>query len=179
VADSLSPERRSWNMSRIRGRNTKPELLVRSALHRMGYRFTISSTRNRKLPGRPDIVLPRYRTVVLVHGCYWHRHEGCRDATTPKSRTDWWLAKFAGNVSRDKKSHEALRAAGWHVVVVWECEVGDPARLRVLLDRALSQPVAPHTRNRAETLPAANKSGSQRAKPADSALKSRRIARIR
>ena len=118
--DRLTPEHRSWNMSRIRSSNTKPERMVRSLLHRLGYRFRL----NRKdLPGTPDIVLPRHKAVVLVHGCYWHRHPGCRYAYTPKSRVEFWQAKFAANVERDKRVEAELVALGWRVFTVWECEV--------------------------------------------------------
>ena len=117
--DSLTPEHRSWNMSRIRSGNTKPERLVRSLLHRMGYRFRLH---RKDLPGRPDIVLPGRRTVVLVHGCYWHRHSGCQFAYTPKSNLVFWEAKFSENVKRDQRQHGQLRELGWHVVIVWECE---------------------------------------------------------
>ena len=120
--DHLTPERRSWNMSRIRNKNTKPEILVRSLLHRMGYRFTVNATNNRKLPGKPDIVLPKYKAVIFVHGCFWHRHNGCKETTTPKSRTEWWQAKFDGNVARDRKNQRLLRKDGWKVIVAWECE---------------------------------------------------------
>ena len=120
--DHLTPERRSWNMSRIRNKNTKPEIVVRSLLHRMGYRFTVNATNNRKLPGKPDIVLPKYKTVIFVHGCFWHRHKGCKETTTPKSRTEWWQAKFDGNVARDRKNQRLLRKDGWKVIVVWECQ---------------------------------------------------------
>jgi DNA mismatch endonuclease (patch repair protein) len=106
-------------MSRIRSRDTKPEIAVRSLLHRMGYRFRLHS---QHLPGRPDIVLPRYRTVIFVHGCYWHRHKGCRYAYTPKSRVDFWTGKFSENVERDQRREHELRALGWNVLIVWECE---------------------------------------------------------
>ena len=116
--DTLSSEKRSWNMSRIRGVNTKPELAVRSMLHRMGYRFRIA---NRTLPGKPDIVLPKYRAVIFVHGCFWHRHQGCKYAYTPKSRSVFWGQKFEGNVMRDKNNLSLLRKAGWLLIVVWMC----------------------------------------------------------
>jgi DNA mismatch endonuclease, patch repair protein len=122
-------------MGRIRNRNTKPEVLVRRTLHRMGYRFTINGPLNKKLPGRPDIVLPKHRTAIFVHGCFWHRHEGCRDTTTPKTRTDWWLQKLSGNVARDQKNRSALRESGWNVVVVWECEAAKPLQLQEMLNR--------------------------------------------
>lgn len=120
--DRLSRKHRSWNMSRIRGRDTKPEVTVRSLLHRMGFRFRLHA---KELPGRPDIVLPRYRTAVLVHGCFWHRHPGCQFAYQPKSRTVFWTKKFEENVARDRKTRAALGQAGWHVIVVWECELRD------------------------------------------------------
>lgn len=122
MVDRLTPERRSWNMSRIRGRDTKPELVVRKLLHEMGYRFRLHRA---DLPGRPDIVLPRHKTVVFVHGCYWHRHPGCRFAYTPKSRQGFWNAKFASNVARDQRNQFDLTDAGWRVVVIWECQTTD------------------------------------------------------
>ena len=125
--DTLSPERRSWNMSRIRNRDTKPEILVRSLLHGMGYRYRLH---RRDLPGRPDIVLPRYKTAVLVHGCFWHRHEGCRYAYSPKTRADFWMAKFRDNVERDQRQREELRNLGWRIVTIWECETRDQERLQ-------------------------------------------------
>jgi DNA mismatch endonuclease (patch repair protein) len=118
--DTLTSEKRSWNMSRIRGANTKPEIAVRLMLHRMGYRFRIS---NRTLPGRPDIVLPKYRAVIFVHGCFWHRHQGCKYAYMPKSRLDFWSQKFEENVMRDKNNLSLLKKAGWLPIVVWECEI--------------------------------------------------------
>lgn len=133
--DSLTPERRSWNMSRIKGGNTKPERLVRSLLHRMGYRFRLH---RKDLPGRPDIVLPKYRRVVLVHGCYWHRHPGCRLAYTPKSNLEFWQAKFNENVRRDERQNRQLSELGWRVVTVWECETREPAALAERLGREIS-----------------------------------------
>lgn len=117
--DKLSRERRSWNMRRILGKNTGPEVIVRSALHRLGYRFRLHG---KKLPGRPDIVLPKYRTVVFVHGCFWHRHRQCKNCTTPTNRRAWWVEKLEGNAARDKVHVRALRKLGWRIVVVWECE---------------------------------------------------------
>ena len=118
--DKVSRERRSWNMSRIRGKDTKPEVAVRAILHRMGYRFRIHRS---DLPGKPDIVLPKYRTVISVHGCFWHRHEGCALAYTPKSCVEFWTKKFANNVERDRRNQRQLKQLGWNVVCVWECEV--------------------------------------------------------
>lgn len=120
MADPLTTARRSWNMSRIRGRNTKPEVKLRSLLHRAGFRFRLH---DRKLPGRPDIVLPKHRAVVLVHGCFWHRHEGCSNATTPTTRREFWQAKFDGNVERDRVVEKRLVALGWRVFTVWECDL--------------------------------------------------------
>ncbi len=126
--DRISKEHRSWNMSRIKGKDTKPELIVRSLLHGMGYRFRLNGKVSKKyhpkgvLPGKPDIVLAKYKTVIFVHGCFWHRHEGCKDATVPKTRTNWWLAKLNGNVSRDKKYQNELKEKGWTIITVWECE---------------------------------------------------------
>ena len=125
MTDRLSRERRSWNMSRIGSRDTTPELLVRSTLHRAGYRFRLHS---KQLPGRPDIVLPKYRTVVFVHGCFWHRHSRCRFAYTPKSRVAFWREKFASNVERDRRNARELRSLGWKVVTVWECQADRPDR---------------------------------------------------
>jgi DNA mismatch endonuclease (patch repair protein) len=124
--DSISKERRSWNMSRIQSKNTRPELLVRSILHRSGYRFRLHA---RELPGRPDIVLPKWKTVVFVHGCFWHRHKGCRFAYSPKSKKAFWRTKFTENMKRDVRKAEALVSLGWTVVTVWECELACPAML--------------------------------------------------
>lgn len=142
--DTLSSEKRSWNMSRIRGANTKPELAVRSMLHRMGYRFRIS---NKTLPGRPDIVLTKYRSVIFVHGCFWHRHQGCKYAYTPKSRLDFWGQKFEGNVMRDKNNNFLLKKSRWLPIVVWECEIKHNAeavlgRVSGILKRRLKQLVS-------------------------------------
>jgi DNA mismatch endonuclease (patch repair protein) len=118
--DRLSKQRRSWNMSRIRGKHTIPEKVVRSLLHRLGFRFRLHT---KSLPGRPDIVLAKYKTVVFVHGCFWHRHRGCKNSTTPTNRRDFWLAKLEGNAARDKLHRSALQKLGWRVLVVWECEI--------------------------------------------------------
>lgn len=120
MADTLTSERRSWNMSRIKGRNTGPELHLRSLLHRAGFRFRLHV---REMPGRPDIVLPRYRSVIFVHGCFWHRHSGCKNTTTPSTRREFWQEKFDGNVSRDERNRAQLETAGWTVLTVWECEL--------------------------------------------------------
>ena len=120
MVDSLTAERRSWNMSRIRGRNTGPELRLRSLLHRAGFRFRLHA---KHLPGRPDVVLPKYRTAIFVHGCFWHRHSGCRNATMPSTRRESWQKKFEGNVGRDTHNQAMLEAAGWSVLIIWECEL--------------------------------------------------------
>jgi DNA mismatch endonuclease, patch repair protein len=130
--DRLTKERRSWNMSRIRGKDTAPEKIVRSLLHRAGYRFRLHV---RTLPGNPDVVLPKHRTVIFVHGCFWHRHEGCKNCTTPTNRREWWLAKLDGNAARDKVRQAMLRKLGWRALVVWECETDDPQRLARKLSR--------------------------------------------
>lgn len=122
--DTVSKTIRSWNMSRIRSRDTGPERMVRSILHRAGFRFRKST--GRRLFGSPDIVLPKYRVVVFVHGCFWHRHKGCRLAYEPKSRTAFWKAKFAANTTRDAKVSRQLKRCGWRVIVVWECELDNP-----------------------------------------------------
>jgi len=120
MVDTITSERRSWNMSRIRGRDTGPELRLRSLLHRAGFRFRLHA---KKLPGRPDIVLPKYRMAIFVHGCFWHRHSGCRNATTPSTRAEFWQEKFDTNVRRDARNRADLEAAGWTVMTVWECEL--------------------------------------------------------
>lgn len=130
--DNLTKQQRSWNMSRIKGSNTGPERIVRSILHRMGYRFCLY---RKDLPGKPDITLPKHRTVIFVHGCFWHRHKGCKDATMPKTRCDFWREKLEGNAARDKIKQSALRALGWHVSVVWECETESMVKLNRKLDR--------------------------------------------
>lgn len=134
MVDSLTKEQRSWNMGRVRNKDTKPELLVRSLLHRQGYRFRLHK---KDLPGKPDIVLSKYHAVIFVHGCFWHRHKNCKDATIPKSRIDFWEQKFAQNVDRDKQVKGALRKLGWNVLVVWECETAKPDELMTRLHRKL------------------------------------------
>lgn len=121
-------------MSRIRGADTKPERIVRSVLHRSGYRFRLH---RKDLPGRPDIVLPKYQAVVLVHGCFWHRHNGCRFAYSPKSRREFWEKKFAENVARDRRNVRALNKLGWRCITVWECETKNEEKLRSRLVRFL------------------------------------------
>jgi len=120
LADIWSKEKRSYVMSRIRSKDTSPEKKVRSLLHQMGYRFRLHVKR---LPGQPDIVLPKYKKVVFVHGCFWHLHKGCRDGTIPKTQHEKWKTKLERNVERDKVHMRQLRKRGWKAIVVWECEV--------------------------------------------------------
>lgn len=120
--DTLTPEERSEVMGRIRSKDTKPELLVRSLLHRLGYRFRLH---RKDLPGRPDIVLPRHRKIIFVQGCFWHGHN-CRLASRPKSNQQYWEAKILTNRTRDEKNCTALRELGWKVLELWECEIREP-----------------------------------------------------
>ena len=118
--DKITPEQRSYTMSRIRSKDTKPEMVVRHHLHALGFRYRLHSS---KLPGHPDIVLPKWHTVIFVNGCFWHRHKGCKAVSTPKSNVEFWQAKFKRNVQRDRHEHALLKAAGWRVIVLWECQV--------------------------------------------------------
>lgn len=113
-------------MRAITKKNTKPEIRVRRRLHALGFRFRLH---RRDLPGTPDIVLPRHRVVIQVHGCFWHQHPGCRHATTPRTRQDYWLPKLERNVARDRAAAAALEALGWRVLVLWECELGNDTAL--------------------------------------------------
>lgn len=130
--DTVTREKRSWNMSQIRGRDTKPEVIVRSLLHAMGFRFRLH---RKDLPGRPDIVLPKHRIIIFVNGCFWHRHNGCRFAYEPKSRKRFWLKKFNSNVERDKKVKRELKSLGWCVVTIWECQTRSAGALSRKLSR--------------------------------------------
>lgn len=134
MTDTFTVRERSWIMSRVRGKDTSPERAVRSMIHRMGYRFRLH---RKNLPGKPDIVLPRHRCVVFVHGCFWHRHKGCKRASTPQSNVAYWEKKFRRNVERDRQRRHDLRKLGWRVVVVWECELRDPDKLAVRLLREI------------------------------------------
>lgn len=125
---------RSWVMGRVRSKNTGPEMRVRSTLHRAGYRYRLHVA---TLPGKPDIVMPRHRMAVFVNGCFWHRHEGCRSATTPRANGDYWQRKFARNVARDREACQALRDAGWEVLVIWECQTKNAEDLAGLLAESL------------------------------------------
>ena len=120
MADHFSPEQRRYCMSRIRGKDTKPEILVRKELHARGFRFRLQ---DRKLPGTPDIVLPKWGVAIMVNGCFWHGHKGCRYATRPKANTEFWDAKIARNRHRDEVTAAHLEALGWTVITIWECEL--------------------------------------------------------
>mgnify|MGYP003301475748 CR=1 FL=1 len=126
MSDTLSQTQRSYNMSRIRGKNTKPEILVRKGLHARGFRFRLH---NKKLPGCPDIVLPKYGVAIMVNGCFWHGHKGCRYATRPKSNVVFWDAKIARNKHRDEVTAAHLEALGWTVITIWECELRTSSQL--------------------------------------------------
>ena len=135
MADVHNKEQRSFNMSRIKGKDTKPELLVRRFLHAHGYRYKLH---DKTLPGKPDLVLPKYKTVIFIHGCFWHGHANCRYFKVPQTRTDWWLNKINTNKANDAKAVKALKKEGWKVIVVWECQL-KPGKLertlRTLLDK--------------------------------------------
>lgn len=130
MPDFLSPEERSERMARIRNKDSKPEKRVRSLLHRLGFRFRLH---DKSLPGKPDIVLPRHKKVVLIHGCYWHRHGACRPLSIPENNPEKWREKFKDNVARDRRNLRQLKERGWEVLVVWECETKDLDRLREVL----------------------------------------------
>lgn len=141
--DRLTTEQRSRVMSRIRGKDTAPELVVRKIAHALGLRFRL----NRKnLPGSPDLVFPRWRTAVFVHGCFWHRHPGCSRATMPQTRTDFWQPKLARNVERDRAATAALKKAGWKVAIVWECETKKPDTVSKRLQAAIKRARPPSPR---------------------------------
>lgn len=129
--DVVDRATRSRMMAGIRGKNTSPELMVRRHLHSAGLRFRLH---RRDLPGAPDLVLAKYGVVVFVHGCFWHRHSGCRFATTPATNRQFWLDKLTGNAERDARTRRALRRSGWRVYVIWECEIRKPKRLAALVN---------------------------------------------
>ena len=129
MTDHLTTERRSWNMARIRSENTRPEIIVRSLLDKMGYRFRLH---RKDLPGKPDIVLPKYKTVIFVHGCFWHRHKGCKRCTTPSSNLKYWVRKFDKNEANDIANRAELKKTGWKVLIVWECQTEKERKLEKL-----------------------------------------------
>ena len=120
MTDVHNTQTRSYNMSRIRGKDTKPEMMVRRFLFANGFRYRLHDS---KLPGKPDIVLPKYKTVIFVNGCFWHGHKGCSYFVLPKTRTEWWLQKIKGTMARDKAAEVALNVLGWKVIVIWECQL--------------------------------------------------------
>jgi len=120
MADVHNKTTRSYNMSRIRSAHTKPEIAVRKFLHARGFRYTLH---NKKLPGKPDIVLPKYKTIVFIHGCFWHGHDNCKYYVVPKTRTEWWLNKINTNKNNDSKAVAALKKEGWKIITVWECDL--------------------------------------------------------
>ena len=124
-------------MAAVRSKNTKPEIAVRKLLYAAGYRFRLHS---KDLPGSPDIVLPKLKTVVFVNGCFWHRHPGCRFAAVPATRSDFWIHKFEENVQRDKRNYDVLRTLGWRVIVIWECEISSISDIRKFLDEQSDVP---------------------------------------
>ena len=135
--DTVTPERRSEIMSRVRARGTRPEMTVRRLVHRLGYRYRLHATH---LPGRPDLVFAGRRKVVFVHGCFWHRHPGCRLARLPKSRVEFWRTKLDGNRERDLLKQRELRCLGWSSLVVWECELNDLESVAERVTRFLEEP---------------------------------------
>ena len=135
MADTLNREDRSDLMRRVRQSGTSPELVVRRWAHRMGFRFRLG---RRDLPGSPDIVFPRYRAVIFVHGCFWHRHAGCRRSSTPRTNQQFWAAKFEANVRRDELAIARLEDLGWRSLVIWECEISDGTSLQKRLRQFLT-----------------------------------------
>jgi DNA mismatch endonuclease (patch repair protein) len=135
VTDKFNPKKRSEIMARVKGRDTGPEKIVRSLLHRMGYRFRLHQ---RDLPGNPDIVLTRHGKVIFVHGCFWHGHRRCSRASRPVTNTDFWNKKLERNIKRDSKTGRRLRSAGWSVMIIWQCQIRNTERLRSRLERFIS-----------------------------------------
>ncbi len=135
MTDVHSKEIRSFNMSRIRSKNTKPEMLVRKFLHKNGFRYRLHV---KDLPGKPDIVLPKYRTVIFIHGCFWHGHEGCKYYVVPKTKTEWWLDKIMTNKNNDAKATEMLAKFGWKIINIWECDLKNKIKASTLNQLAAS-----------------------------------------
>lgn len=133
--DQLSKERRSWNMSRIKNENTKPELIVRRLLWRMGYRYRLHDA---TLPGKPDIVFKSRRKVIFVHGCFWHQHKKCKKGVIPQSNVDFWIPKLRKNIERDSENYAALQKLGWNVCIIWECELKNHEANQQILSRKLA-----------------------------------------
>ena len=135
MADVHNKATRSYNMSQIKGKDTKPEMLVRKFLHANGFRYKLH---DKSLPGKPDIVLPKYRTVIFVHGCFWHGHKNCKYYVTPKTRTEWWLYKINGNITNDLKTANLLKQDGWKIITIWECQL-KPERIEKSLNSLLQK----------------------------------------
>ena len=129
MTDVHSSETRHYNMSRIKGKDTKPELIVRKYLFGKGFRYRLNV---KGLPGKPDLVLPKYRTVIFIHGCFWHGHENCKYFVIPKTRTAWWTEKIGKNKERDQRTHASLRETGWNIMTVWECQLKPQKRQETL-----------------------------------------------
>ncbi len=129
MADVHDIETRSFNMSMIKGKNTKPEIMVRKFLFQNGFRYRVNYS---KLPGKPDIVLPKYKTAIFVNGCFWHGHEGCKYFVIPKTRIDWWLEKINKTIERDRKKISELETLDWEVLTIWECELKPEKRAQTL-----------------------------------------------
>jgi DNA mismatch endonuclease, patch repair protein len=138
MADVHTSEQRSYNMSRIKSKDTKPEMLVRHFLHANGFRYKLH---DRSLSGKPDIVLPKYKTVIFIHGCFWHAHKNCKYFTLPKTRTAWWKNKLNTNVLNDEKTIKALKKDGWKIIVVWQCKL-KKEKLEKTLQQILSKLIA-------------------------------------
>jgi DNA mismatch endonuclease (patch repair protein) len=136
MSDKFTSEERSRIMSRVKGQNTKPEKVIRSLLHSMGYRFRLH---RKDLPGKPDIVLPKHRKVIFVHGCFWHGHENCRRAARPKANAEFWNKKLDSNIARDTNTQAELKKLGWQFLVIWQCEMKDIEKLRQQLAHFLQE----------------------------------------
>ena len=137
MVDRIPPERRSWLMSRVRSKDTSPEMAVRRLTHSMGYRYRLHG---KDLPGSPDLVFPSRKAVIFVHGCFWHRHDGCKKATTPKTRNEYWANKFELNVSRDARAISDLEIKGWKALIIWECETRNLEYLSLKIKKFLDEP---------------------------------------
>ncbi|HEY8036658.1 MAG TPA: very short patch repair endonuclease [Methylobacter sp.] len=134
--DKLTPEQRSKNMAAVKGKDTTPEIRVRRMLHKMGYRFRLH---RKDLSGKPDIVLPRYRLCIFVHGCFWHQHPGCKRATIPEFNHEFWITKFQGTLKRDRQAKKELRHQGWRVCIIWECETKKEESLDRVIHRYMDR----------------------------------------
>jgi DNA mismatch endonuclease (patch repair protein) len=133
MADVHDTKTRSYNMSRIKGKDTKPEMIVRKFLFSKGFRYRLH---DKRLPGKPDLVLPKYKTVIFINGCFWHGHDGCKHFSVPKTNTEWWLNKIIGNISKDIQNIESLTREGWSVLVIWECELM-PGKREITLNKLM------------------------------------------